>query len=269
MGAGKTGIDAVLFLLENSVDPEHIIWITPNERWLVNRDLIEIDVLPTSILHDAGKLLQSETYEQLIQAWEKAEMIIRIDPTVHAEKMGATVNLEELASLRKVKNVLRQGRVKSIYADRIIFENDHEEKINDHVLYVDCTASCRFSATVPKQLFEGRNITPHHVRLFADTYSVSAVAAFETRFPDDEERKNKALLPFAHPLTMKDFVGSLKQSALNDMSAMQELGHEWLRGNRLNINSHIPADVWQGILENQTKFGAQFMEAIDKIASTL
>ena len=37
-GAGKTGIDAVLFLLNQNVDADKITWIMPNDPWLVNRD---------------------------------------------------------------------------------------------------------------------------------------------------------------------------------------------------------------------------------------
>ena len=40
-GAGKTGIDAVLFLLNQNVDPNKISWVMPNDPWLVNRDKFE------------------------------------------------------------------------------------------------------------------------------------------------------------------------------------------------------------------------------------
>jgi hypothetical protein len=37
VGAGKTGMDACLFLLKNDVDPDQIAWIMPRDAWLMNR----------------------------------------------------------------------------------------------------------------------------------------------------------------------------------------------------------------------------------------
>jgi hypothetical protein len=37
LGAGKTGIDTCLWLLEIGVSPDAIRWIKPREAWLLNR----------------------------------------------------------------------------------------------------------------------------------------------------------------------------------------------------------------------------------------
>jgi hypothetical protein len=37
IGAGKTGMDAALFLLERGVDQERITWIVSNDAWFFNR----------------------------------------------------------------------------------------------------------------------------------------------------------------------------------------------------------------------------------------
>ncbi len=37
VGAGKTGADACLWLLENGVDPSAIVWIRPRDAWYFNR----------------------------------------------------------------------------------------------------------------------------------------------------------------------------------------------------------------------------------------
>ena len=37
IGAGKTGIDALLHLLDIGVDPESIMWIISNDCWYFNR----------------------------------------------------------------------------------------------------------------------------------------------------------------------------------------------------------------------------------------
>ena len=38
VGGGKTGVDAVLYLLDHGVDPDKITWIVPNDSWFLNRD---------------------------------------------------------------------------------------------------------------------------------------------------------------------------------------------------------------------------------------
>ena len=45
LGAGKTGIDAVLFLIGQNVNPDKILWIMPNDAWFMVRDSLHIDVL--------------------------------------------------------------------------------------------------------------------------------------------------------------------------------------------------------------------------------
>jgi hypothetical protein len=37
IGGGKTGIDSVLWLLENGVNPDDIRWIMPRDAWLIDR----------------------------------------------------------------------------------------------------------------------------------------------------------------------------------------------------------------------------------------
>ena len=45
LGAGKTGMDAVLFLLKQNVDPDKIIWVMPNDAWLFKRDVLHPEAL--------------------------------------------------------------------------------------------------------------------------------------------------------------------------------------------------------------------------------
>ena len=38
VGGGKTGIDAVLYLLDHGVGHDKISWIVPNDSWFLNRE---------------------------------------------------------------------------------------------------------------------------------------------------------------------------------------------------------------------------------------
>merc|ERR1719447_1824547 len=48
IGAGKTGIDALLHLLDIGVNPESIMWIISNDCWYFNRDSFTGEVVPVS-----------------------------------------------------------------------------------------------------------------------------------------------------------------------------------------------------------------------------
>src|SRR4029453_13356215 len=41
IGAGKTGMDACLFLLKNSVAPDQIAWVMPRDAWLFDRATLQ------------------------------------------------------------------------------------------------------------------------------------------------------------------------------------------------------------------------------------
>ena len=43
IGAGKTGADAVLHLLEHGINPDKIIWVMPNDVWFMNRKYFTFD----------------------------------------------------------------------------------------------------------------------------------------------------------------------------------------------------------------------------------
>lgn len=268
VGAGKTGVDGVLFLLKNKVDPDCITFIMPSERYLVNRDLMEVEALPTCIFNDMGKILQSENLEQLVDAWEKSGMLFRIHP-VEAKFMAAVISSEDMKNIKGVKNIVRQGRVQGIFKDRIVFQNGHEEMVGggkEKVLYVDAS-SCAEQRTKPKKVFEGRIITLQFTRLYQATFSGSILGAYESKYPDDDELKNNAIITVPNPQTMEDFIHHMKANAINDMNYMQHLGPEWVRNNRLNWNHHIPLDKYEGLLQMQMKFGPQVIQTLEKIAS--
>ena len=58
LGSGKTGIDAVLFLMSQNVDPDNITWIMPNDAWLFNRDTIQAPLLEKTTLDMVYKIMR-------------------------------------------------------------------------------------------------------------------------------------------------------------------------------------------------------------------
>ena len=236
IGGGKTGIDAVLFLLDRSVKADRITWIIPNDSWLVNRKFVFVDRLSESIFHDTSPILKSETFDQLLKTWEESNKIIRLDPTVTPKAFkAATVSEDEVNKLRLVKNILRQGRVDRLERGSIIFINGEQVETDTNTLFVDCTANG--APPIPATpIFDGSRITLQTTRVFQPAYSASVIAAFEARFPDDEEKKNRLLAPIETPQSLESFMYVCKQYLMNENNVAQTLGFRWLRSNHLDWN---------------------------------
>ena len=59
LGAGKTGMDACSFLLDNNVDPDKIRWVRPRDAWLMNRSSFQPLDLVASTVESLSLVLQS------------------------------------------------------------------------------------------------------------------------------------------------------------------------------------------------------------------
>lgn len=142
IGGGKTGMDAVSYLLTTMAsDPaSQIVWIMPNDAWITARESIGncMEFLHTALtLAEQQKSSSSlseyvQTSPDCLQAafleWERQGKVYRLDPNILPTKFkDATLSLEELTDLRRVtpKNILRgRGRVVQISdAGDLHFEN--------------------------------------------------------------------------------------------------------------------------------------------------
>lgn len=192
VGAGKTGIDACLWLLDNSVAAKDICWIMPRDSWFQDR----ANVQPTeaffmqsygSFATQMEVLAQSESIADLFEKLEISGQLLRFDTSVQPGMYhGAVVSRAELEELRQIKNVVRMGRVQRIEPDRIVLEQGGVRSDPDR-LYVDCSASAvERRPIVP--VFEGNRITPQMVRTFQPTFSGAFIAHVEATIEDEAEK---------------------------------------------------------------------------------
>jgi len=194
VGAGKTGIDACLWLLENGTPPEAITWVMPRDSWFINRANVQPgeEFFMQSIggiAQQMACIAQAESADDLLARLEATDQLLRLDPTVQpAMYHAATVTHAELDALRRIKHIVRLGRVQRIEAERIVLQ--HGSVATDaRRLYVDCSASAaERRPAVP--IFQGRRIVPQFVRAFQPTFSAALIAHLEARF-DDDATKNK------------------------------------------------------------------------------
>ena len=80
-GGGKTGIDAILYLIENDVAPENIQWIVPNDSWFLVRDGLE-DIshfCAFRIFQILDNIITSKDVNEVYKRGEKLGLFMRLD----------------------------------------------------------------------------------------------------------------------------------------------------------------------------------------------
>jgi hypothetical protein len=120
VGAGKTAMDAVIWLLQQGVEPSAVRWIMPRDSWLVDR--ANVQPAPDFFMACFGAVaaqlqavVEAASMADLYRRLEAAGQLVRIDITVEPTKYYcATVSQAELAQLRRITQVVRLGRVQRI-----------------------------------------------------------------------------------------------------------------------------------------------------------
>lgn len=246
VGGGKTGIDACLWLLENGVDANSISWVMPRDAWLIDRK----NTQPTKeFFNDAigaqanqmEAIAKSETVEGMFKSLEDAGVFLRIDENVWPKMFhGATISQLELTELRRIKNVIRMGRVLEVGVDEIVLEQG-SIATPANSLFVDCSASAISNLAV-KPIFEDKLITPQTVRSYQPVFSAAFIAHIEATYPEEEKNKLCNVVPL--PNTDMDWLRLTAAFMMNQYiwSKNEEI-RTWLYNNRLDGFSKLVQDV--------------------------
>lgn len=264
IGSGKTGMDAVLLLLGRGVAADQIVWICPNDAWLLDRANIFPSGLLRTLIQEQELFASADDLESLLLKLEGRGLLLRLDPSVWATKYRcATVSQEELVALRTIRNIIRQGRVLEVRSDKILLEQG-ELAIDHQVVMVDCTAN-GLAHRPPVPVFACDRITLQSVLMCQQVFSAALIGHVETAFTTDQ-RKNELCQSVPHPETIDDY---LYASRVNMANNAQWSGAilKWLRKSRLSFMSHISA--WQLLINARAlqKHVVQAATNLDSIAT--
>lgn len=279
VGGGKTGVDAIIWLLEQQVDPGRITWIIPRDAWFTDRKNLQpsVEFLKFFLNDQTAQfeaLEQAESIKDLFYRLEEAGVLLRIDKKVEPKMhRGATISQLELAQLKRIKNVIRMGRIKSIEKNEIILEGGRIAIEPNH-LFVDCSANAlNHSETVP--IFSGNTITLQPVRGGQIVFSAAFIAHVETAYKDEIQKNNLCRvveLPNHDTDWIKMLAGTMRNQ--HNWKKDSELT-KWLYHNRLDGFSHLLADISsddeeiQAILERFRKSIKPAMNKLEKFVSEL
>ena len=247
VGAGKTGIDACLWLLRNGIPPERLTWIMPRDSWLMDRANIQPGprFLERFQAGFAQRLVAIEAATDVADLFERLEdcgNLLRLDPAVQPSMYRcANVTKTELEQLRRIGDVVRLGRVRSIEPGKVVLD-DGEITVEGSALYVDCSADGlekRPAATV----FDGSQITLQSIRGCQQVFSSGMIAHVETSYDDDETR-NRLCQAVPHPNTDIDWLTTTLAEQRNQIAWFSDPElMNWLAEARLDLMRHMYAPL--------------------------
>jgi hypothetical protein len=247
VGAGKTAMDACLWLMRHGISPDRLRWVKPRDSWILDRAHVQPGrKFARHIVADVTAQLQcvrdADSIVDLFRRLEAAGCLLRIDESVEPQMYRcAILSQAELAALRRIDRVVRLGHVRSIRPGRVELD-DGTLTVTGSALYVDCTADGLGTRDLDR-VFDGERITLHTVRTCQPAFSAAMIAHVEAAYSDDETR-NALCQPVPYPRVPLDWLrmmlvyNSNQLRWFNDPAMMA-----WLDASRLNILSHATATV--------------------------
>ena len=145
VGAGKTAMDACLWLLRHGVAPQRLTWIKPRDSWILDRAAVQPgSQFAKRVLRDFSAQLaavhEAESLPDLFDRLEAKGCLMRIDQSVDPTMYRcAILSQAELTELRRIEDVVRMGHLQSIEPGRITLEGGTRD-IEGSALYIDCSA---------------------------------------------------------------------------------------------------------------------------------
>ena len=237
IGGGKTGMDAIIWLLENNKEANDIHWIIPRDSWILNREFIQPGkFLEQSQIKFAEQMIaiaESTDKNDAFERLEDIKFLFRINPNINPTMYRcATITEIELKLLQKIENVVRDGHVKEITKNGIEMESGLH-KFPQNTIYIDCTSDGLAKREV-QPIFNGEMITLQTVRFCQQVFSAAFIAHVELMNKSEEE-KNSICTVVPHPDSADDFFRVNLAAAINSFNWSQDEDiTSWLNSSRLD-----------------------------------
>ncbi len=271
IGAGKTGMDACNWLLDQGVDADEVTWIKPRDAWVINRASLQprekVGSFIVAFAASVEASANATSIPDLFGGLEQCGILKRLDPTIEPTMYRAAILSDfERERLRGIENVVRAGRVRHIQTDRIVLD-DGDVKTSADPLYINCTAD-GLPARSPRPIFEPNRVTIQQLRETSPTFNAAVIGYLEaTR--DDVDDKNFLAPPSAYPNQATDWirtrhVGMMAQSRWDESPDLRD----WIERSRLNIASGLVDHAGEpGVAEAMGSYLEHGSQAIENLGA--
>ncbi len=251
LGAGKTAMDAAIWLLNCGAAPESIQWVMPRDSWLVNRITTQPgeEFFADSIGGVASQmkaLAEAKSVDDLFERLEASGQMLRINREQTPRMFHyATISEGEVALLQQISQVIRKGRVQAIETDALVLA-DGRVAMPTSTLYINCTASGVDKGHPQAEMapiFQSGLVVPKLVRTPLISFSAAVCAYVEAHYEDDAI-KNQLCKVVPFPRNVAGWIASTIGNMANQMrwSKEKEL-RNWMTSSRLDGFSKMTASV--------------------------
>jgi hypothetical protein len=237
IGAGKTALDACVWLLEQGVPASAIRWIKPRESWWLNRRFQQPRTLLPELYRGLAiqleHMAQAASVEDLLARLESEGVFLRIDPAVAPTMFrGAVISESELALLRRIEDVVRMGRVRRIERDAIILD-EGRVPTNEGTVHVHCAAA-GLARRALRPIFEPGLVIVQPIFWSFACFQFAMLGVVEATLQSDEE-KNRLCPPIAYWDVSTDYLSAFLAALANSRArAAHPAIAAWTRTTRLN-----------------------------------
>lgn len=267
VGAGKTAMDACLWLLRHGVAPGRLTWIKPRESWVLDRAAIQPGKqFAKRVLADVADQLaavrEAESLADLFVRLEEKGCLQRVDTSVDPTMYRcAILSQAELAELRRVGDVVRMGRVQSLEPGRVTLDDGVVDVPQDAV-YIDCTAD-GLGRKPSTPVFDGDHITLQTVRTCQPAFSAAVIGHVAAAYGDDDTR-NALCRPVPYPYEPADWLRMMLIFNRNQLAWFADPDMmAWAGASRLNALHHLSAGISARAMERVVSMMTAQLPAID------
>lgn len=272
VGAGKTAMDVGVWLLNSGAEADSIHWVMPRDSWLVNRLHTQPgeEFFKESIGSQADQmeaLATASSIEDLFAQLEACDALLRIDPDQQPSMFHyATISKGEVEVLRRIKNVIRKGRVQSIAPSQLVLDQG-TVAMPPNTLYIDCTASA-IERRPTQKIFQGNKLVLQAVRMPAPTFSAALIGYVEAHYETDAQ-KNQLCVPIPFPVDLAGYARATMGNMMNQFNWSQDKAlRQWIRDSRLDGFGRLMTGIDPADTEKQAilaKYRSQAMAAMANI----
>jgi len=268
LGAGKTGMDAVVYLQRKmKIDPSNIAWVIPNDVWM-------FDGGAGGNPYDWPKFMAkyNNDMDKASFAMEEKGLFVRLDKTITPKRFRfPLIQRDEFKLLQKVKTLIRRGRATAIrrkYNSGVTVEFGSDQSpweafgsVEDCV-FVHAASPGPFNSYVrQEEIFENsKKITLDHLFAPPIGFSMSCVAKVEagrvkgtlntdvmkrlaTGYGEKPEGKDFTVDELLKILIKGVDMDSIHQATITQAVLLAILGDDpvaqlyWMKANRLSLLS--------------------------------
>lgn len=237
IGAGKTALDACVWLREQHVPASAIRWIKPREAWWLNRRFHQpLTLVPDfyrGIAMQLEAMASAASVDELFARLEAERFFLRVDPEVTPTMFrGAVISEAELELLRGITDVVRLGHVRRIGRDEIVLDRGRVPT-SGNTLHVHC-ASNGLARPPLRPIFERELVTIQPFLWGFACYQFALLGAIEATIASDED-KNRLCPPISYWNTNADYLSAFRAGLTHDRArAAYPTLADWAKESRLN-----------------------------------